>query len=75
VQVTAAAVVAAVKAYAKINAQGLWNDRTETVNLNDLFERMSQDELEAYAQTGKFPGWFTNSVGAMPLDDQEPLSD
>ena len=53
-----AAVVAAVQAYAKINAAGEWIDRTETVSMNDLFERMSTDELEAYAQAGTLPGWF-----------------
>jgi hypothetical protein len=50
VDVTAAAVVAAIQAHAKINVQGLWIDRSEHVDLNDLFERMSKDELEAYAR-------------------------
>jgi hypothetical protein len=58
VDVTASAVVAAVQAYAKINAAGEWIDRTETVSLNQLFERMSNQELEAYAQTGTLPEWF-----------------
>jgi hypothetical protein len=64
VDVTASAVVAAVQAYAKINAAGEWIDRTETVSLNDLFERMSTQELEAYAQSGALPGWFRATVGA-----------
>jgi len=63
VDVTASAVVAAIGAYAKINAAGEWIDRTETVSLNDLFDRMSTQELEAYAQTGKLPGWFKGTVG------------
>ena len=50
--VTASAVVAAVQAYAKINAAGEWIDRTETTSMNDLFDRMSTQELEAYEQTG-----------------------
>ena len=58
VDVTASAVVAAVQAYAKINAAGEWIDRTETVSLNQLFDRMSTEELEAYAQAGTLPGWF-----------------
>jgi hypothetical protein len=58
VDVTASAVVAAVQAYAKINAAGEWIDRTETVSMNDLFERMSTEELEAYAQSGARPDWF-----------------
>ena len=44
------------KAYSKINAAGEWIDRTETASLNDLFDRMSTQELEAYAQTGAQPG-------------------
>jgi hypothetical protein len=58
VDVTASAVVAAVQAYAKINSAGEWIDRTENVSLNDLFDRMSTEELEAYAQSGALPGWF-----------------
>ena len=46
VDVSASSVVAAVQAYSKINAQGQWVDRSETVNLHELFERMSQGELE-----------------------------
>ena len=65
VDVTASAVVAAVQAYAKINSVGEWIDRTETVSMNDLFERMSTQELEAYAQTGALPEWFRATVGAI----------
>jgi hypothetical protein len=64
VDVTASAVVAAVQAYAKINAAGEWIDRTETVSMNGLFDRMSTQELEAYAQTGALPGWFKATLGA-----------
>lgn len=64
VDVTASAVVSAVQAYAKINAAGEWIDRTETVSMNDLFDRMTAQELEAYAQTGALPGWFRTTVGA-----------
>jgi hypothetical protein len=74
VDVTASAVVAAIQAYAKINAAGEWIDRTETVSLNDLFDRMSTQELEAYAQTGALPGWFKGTVGATEGDSQERLT-
>jgi hypothetical protein len=74
VEITAAAVVAAVQAYAKINAQGQWIDRSETVNLHDLFERMTQDELEGYARDGRLPGWFPQTVSATPPGGEEPLS-
>jgi AcrR family transcriptional regulator len=32
--------------------------RSETVDLNQLFERMSRDELDRYAKDGTLPGWF-----------------
>jgi len=60
VEVNAAAVVSAVQAYAKINDAGKWIERNETVNLTELFDRMSTTELEEYAQSGKMPNWFPN---------------
>jgi hypothetical protein len=74
VDVTASAVVAAVQAYAKINAAGEWIDRTETVSMNELFDRMSGDELEAYAQSGVLPRWFRTTVGATAGDSPEVAS-
>ena len=58
VEVNAASVVTAVSAYARINAAGQWVERSETLNLNELFDRMTRDELEAYARDGTLPGWF-----------------
>src|SRR5215472_16002403 len=80
VEVTSSAVVAAVQAYAKINAQGQWIDRSEHIDLNALFERMSKDELEAYARDGKLPDWFTQTIaGAFlpntPSDSEETGND
>ncbi|HKW34451.1 MAG TPA: hypothetical protein VJN92_15680 [Candidatus Acidoferrum sp.] len=75
VEVTASAVVAAVQAYAKINAQGQWIDRTEHVSLNELFERMTQVELEVYARDGELPGWFTQAMIATPVDSQRAKND
>jgi hypothetical protein len=63
VEVTASAVVQAVVAYAKINSEGRLVERNERVDLNQLFERMSQEELRAYAETGKLPDWFERTVG------------
>jgi hypothetical protein len=57
VEVTAAA-VAAVQAYAKINSAGEWIDRSETVSLNDMFARMTPEEMRIYAESGDLPGWF-----------------
>ena len=62
VSVTASAVVAAVEAYAKINANGQWIDRSEQVTLPQLFERMTRQELEAYARNGELPDWFADWV-------------
>jgi hypothetical protein len=73
VDVTASAVVAAVQAYAKINAAGEWIERTETVSLNQLFDRMSTQELELYAQTGALPEWFRGIVGATDSDREESI--
>ena len=63
--------VAAVQAYSKINAQGQWIERSESVNLHALFDRMTTAELEAYAQDGRLPQWFTNAIGATPPHSQE----
>jgi hypothetical protein len=73
--VTAAAGVAAIQAYAKINAAGQWVERSESVNLNELFDRMSKDELETYARDGKLPGWFTQTVTATATYSQESVND
>ena len=60
VEVNAAAVVSAVSAYARINAAGQWVERSEHVDLNQLFGRMTADELEEYAREGNLPGWFSS---------------
>ena len=71
VEVTAPAVVAAIQAYTKINAAGQWIDRSEHVNLNELFERMTTHEMEDYARDGTLPAWFKVAVGATTGDGQE----
>jgi hypothetical protein len=71
VEVTSSAVVAAVQAYAKINSQGQWVDRNEHVNVNELFERMSEEEMEMYATEGTLPNWFKVAVSATPHDSEE----
>jgi hypothetical protein len=42
-------------------------ERTETVNLNALFDRMTADELEKYARDGILPDWFTSAAEAQPM--------
>ena len=63
-QVTGATVVQAIAVYGKLNAQGQLIERRETVNLNELFERMTLQEKETYAREGKLPDWFTQTVGS-----------
>lgn len=73
VPVNAAAVVAAIVAYSKINSEGRFVERSERIDLNQLFEKMSKDELEAYAKDGTLPLWFSQTVGqpATPAHCQE----
>jgi hypothetical protein len=70
VDVNAAAVVSAIQAYAKINAQGQWVDHSEHVNLNELFERMTREEMETYAKDGTLPRWFSQTVTVTPANSQ-----
>lgn len=70
VELSGAAVVAAIQAYAKINTQGEWVERVQTTNLNQLFDRMSAPELESYAAKGELPGWFTATVRATAQDGE-----
>jgi hypothetical protein len=64
VEVTGGVIVAAVQACAKINARGEWIEREETVNLDELFEHMSSDELKTYAERGTLPSWFQQAIGS-----------
>ena len=50
VEVNANAVVSAGAAYSKINASGQWIDRRETIDMNDMFARMTNDEMDRYAK-------------------------
>ncbi len=56
VEVTSTAIVSAVQAYAKLNAQGQWIDRSENVNLNELFERMTRRGVENLRTRRRFAG-------------------
>jgi hypothetical protein len=63
VDVTAAAVVGAIQAYAKINANGEWVERVEHVDLKAVFDRMSREELDLYAKEGTLPPWTKEFLG------------
>lgn len=58
-----AAIVQACIAYAKINSEGRFVDRTERIDLNKLFAECSTAELEKYCATGELPLWFQQTVG------------
>jgi hypothetical protein len=60
----ASAVVAAMQAYAKINARGEWVERDERTYLHDLFDRMSPEQNDAYAKDGTLPTWFRDEIAA-----------
>ncbi len=75
VEVNAATVVSAVRAYASINSLGQWVERSEQVNLNQLFDRMSREELEAYARDGTLPEWFRSTVAATGPHSQDGEED
>jgi hypothetical protein len=64
VDVNASAVVAAVQAFAKINNSGQWVEHVQGTNMNELFDRMTRQELDAYAQNGALPSWFSTAIGA-----------
>lgn len=70
VEVSATAVVSAVAAYAKINANGQWIERSEHTSLNELFDRMTPQEMESYAANGTLPTWFERTLGATPTNSQ-----
>jgi hypothetical protein len=57
-------------AYAKINANGQWIERSEHISLNELFDRMTPQEMERYAATGTVPTWFERTLGATPTNSQ-----
>ena len=50
------------RAYAKINSLGQWIDRSEHLDLNALFARMTSFELEEYAKDGTLPEWFCEGI-------------
>lgn len=75
VKVTAQTVVAAVTAYAKINAQGQWVERVERVDMREIFDRMTRDELDSYARSGKLPTWAPELLSATRFDSNGEDSD
>ena len=73
VKTNAAAVVSAVSAYARINLRGELVERTQSVNLNQLFNKMTAAELEAYAKTGALPEWFERTLAATGIEGRDEV--
>lgn len=74
VDVTASAIVAAVQALAKINANGEWVDRVEHVDLRAVFDRMSREELEIYARENKLPAWVDDFLSGTRVQATEEVA-
>jgi hypothetical protein len=49
-------------ALARLNSTGQFITCRETVNMNELFDEMSDQELEAYARDGQLPAWFPETM-------------
>jgi hypothetical protein len=47
----------------------------EDKTLSNAFERMTTQELEAYARDGTLPPWFPRTQKQTPTNDREPSSD
>jgi hypothetical protein len=63
-RVTASVVVAACMALARLNSRGQLVTRSQSVDINALFDKMNRMELEAYACSGQLPKWFEDAVSA-----------
>jgi hypothetical protein len=72
-RVSSRTAVIAIATLAKINSRGRWIDRHEVLDVNQLFDRMSHEEMLAYAQTGELPQWFEESIGGRPVAQEDIL--
>ncbi len=68
---TASTVLSAIKAYVKLNSQAEWKEQAQGTSPEELFERMSPQERDAFARDGSLPDWFSGAKGATPSDSQE----
>jgi hypothetical protein len=71
-RVSSRVAVQAIAVLAKINSRGRWIERHETLDLNQLFERMSQAEMLAYAEPGTLPAWFEQTIAGRTLERSAP---
>jgi hypothetical protein len=71
-RVSSRVAVQAIAVLAKINGRGRWIERRETLDLNQLFERMSQAEMLAYAERGQLPAWFEQTIAGRTGERSTP---
>jgi hypothetical protein len=74
VKPNAAAVVSAVQTYARLNARGELVERRETVNMNELYNRMSRAELGEYIRTGAVPKWFQEALSRAGVESKPEVT-
>jgi hypothetical protein len=73
VKVTVGAIVAAIQAYAKINARREWLESDERLYLDDVFDRLWPEEQGEYIETGKLPRWALDELAAAGVQvENEP---
>jgi len=65
VEVTGPFLLQVIDRRARMNARGEIVARSESVGRHELFDRMTVDELLAYAEAGVLPDWF-------PREDEKP---
>jgi hypothetical protein len=70
VKVNAGVVVQAVSVYARLNARGELIERKQTVNMGELFDKMSTSELDVYAKTGALPKWFESTLSGTGVESK-----
>ncbi len=63
-KVPVSAAIQAIGILARLNRRGQIVSRTESEQINSLFDRMSMQELEAYAASGKLPEWAERELSA-----------
>jgi hypothetical protein len=74
VKPNAAAVVQAVSVYARLNARGELIERQQTVNMNQLYDRMSDAETDHYCKTGDVPKWFKEALAGTGIESKENVT-
>jgi hypothetical protein len=70
VKVNAGVVVQAVSVYARLNARGELIERRQTVNVDELYGRMSPAELDVYCKTGDVPKWFREALAGTGIESK-----